>query len=314
MKIIYTLIFLTVFTHLSAQNFQTITVAEQKQQSIVNEPLTLPKGFFRAQVDFEPRITTLTLYNAKGKRVPPSFNVSANLFFLTPAFRYGITKRCEIGLYLPYVHGKSLMQVDFAGGNTFLYNRNIKLAKGFLDLKVLTKFLLLKETKIYPAMAAYMYVTFPTGSKKEKQISPTVTKDAISYGYYTFRYGMIASKRWSQYRLMADISCLNSLLTMKSVYLPNIPYKGANRFSAIITQSFMVNSWLSVGNITGYEYEWHEVIDDLVQKEKPVELLSGILIYYQFQRIRLTQTLGIPIYIKSSNAATFFSISLNYTF
>jgi hypothetical protein len=80
---------------------EQLTPAELKQKTIVTEPQTLYKGFFRAGMAFNYG-TIDKIFTVDGDRESLPSNIWANSWFFQTYLMYGISDRLQVEVMLPY--------------------------------------------------------------------------------------------------------------------------------------------------------------------------------------------------------------------
>ncbi len=153
-----------------AQSPTELTPLEKKQLTILSEPATLYKGFFR--------VGFFNSYNFINR----SFDSKGNMIFLRQDntygsvvntqldFLYGISDRLQVGVLLPYsnlnAYGTQIQQVPLTNEESVISVRYF--AQGVGDLTANVAYQILEETNRRPALTFLVTVGFPTGESKIK--------------------------------------------------------------------------------------------------------------------------------------------------
>ena len=89
----------------AAQSEKMIQPGDLKQQTIVTEPVTLRKGFFRVETGVI-YVASDKLFNSSGKREYYSFSMWGSHYRFAVNLKYGITDRLEIDIYAPVIKNR----------------------------------------------------------------------------------------------------------------------------------------------------------------------------------------------------------------
>jgi hypothetical protein len=318
----YWIIYIVSFTaivDLSGQTEKQILPEELKQQTIVEEPLTLPKGFLRLSLSYNYTVLD-KLFNENWKKVHiqdlgNSSQTSDYGFYLL----YGLTNRLQINAYTQYT--KNNIYVGYTGYvpslDTMAVRMKSNVVKGFQDLNIDIKYQLLEETPSHPSLVLWMGIILPTASKTPQDPdSPGSVAASLGDGVFKFSPSVSLKKRLFPYYLEFSASLLYSLKGKKKFEYNGVEesFQNGSIFYFDGTFGVQFNDWLVFANALSYTYV---AKSDLPAKyDNPYN--GGQLIkyqpsiYFQIKRIRFVENVSFPIFGKTLNADPQYSIILQY--
>jgi hypothetical protein len=156
---------------IAAQTEEQFLPSEVKQLTVVTEPISLNKGFFRlgtvmmyAMVD--------RMFNEEGKKDYLTGSIWSKHWAYTLMGQYGITDRLEAGLAIPFVNTSTFSSFDYV----LLYEDqqedltwDIK-GRGLGDMEPYVRYQILTEKTTAPSLVGELSATLPTGRKNFKDV------------------------------------------------------------------------------------------------------------------------------------------------
>jgi hypothetical protein len=304
-----------------AQTEKQLLPSELKQKTIVTEPPTLYKGFFRAGLTYS--WTTLDkMFDDSGKRI----SVPGSGYYMTRSIsadlRYGIADRLTMHVGVPYMfyhmyqsaEGRSNLQ-----DSVFIDSWDRK-GNGIGDMDLGVDYQIIKESKTLPAITLKTFVSFPTGRKNPEDIvSDHQYKEPTGSGAYSAL--AILQIRKIVYPLSYDLSLFyNYKAKGKKIQSPGqdaTGFKPGDIIQASGTLGFQVNDWICLNNMLMFNYKTDDLFDDpsLDYLEVGYQSLEYYFyLFFQVKQVRLVQSVSVPIWGKRGGADPGYFIMLSRTF
>jgi hypothetical protein len=319
---IISLSFLFFVTSLVCLAQEEMSPAEKKQQTLVTEPLTLYKGFFRAQVStYYALIDKFFLDEKKqsleGNGWGDNFSIGAHL-------QYGISDRFMVEVSLPYVRNRIFQsfryEVPIDPTNELAEPTSWETkGSGIGDMEVALAYQLITETPSRPAVGAVLRVTLPTGTKDvtddnddnpfsyttptgqgEVAINTTIRLRKVNY---PFAYGGSVGYVFK-----------NEVTKVTEVNAPPVAYKNGNFLNLSGFINFSLNDWVAMRNFLEYYHIDKDQIDGSETGEKKwlIEYSPGFS--FQLKRFRFDQFVIIPLKANLGAADPSYILLFQYTF
>jgi hypothetical protein len=295
---------------------------ERKQLTLVTEPVTLYKGFFRVGLGTAYSLADKRFIDSK--KEPLSGQGWANTFTVSLSAQYGISDRLMVGVTVPYtndnIYHSTLYEVPSDEGRRYLYpQRWLTQAKGVGDVEVVVASQLLAETNSRPALAVVVITTLPTGEKNivddgdenantfarptgqgEVAISTALRLRKITYpfvysGAFSYKYRTESSK-------------------VVAVNEPTVRCRNADllRFSGSFY--FHLNDWIAFRNDSDYVRFGQDMQDGEKVTEKGWLWQYSPGISFQLSRLRIDQAVDIPLKGNHVAADPKYFLALQYIF
>ena len=301
-----------------SQTEQEILPAERKQLTIVSEPFTLYKGFFRVGVTFQYSALYKT-FDADGKRVPIS-NASGTSWASQLLLQYGITDRFMVTAALPYRNQNLALsyRAEAPGFNFFGQQKLEGEGSGLSDVWIGLDYQLLTETLSRPSLKVALTGTIPTGEANPVDTSNDELFDMpVGDGYYSIDVALSVRKVSYPFSYSGYVSYKYNLEASKQFDLgqPEQNFKDGAMVTASGAFSFNMNEWLALTNDVYYFYfatdqvEGQDVEDSQSWTVQYVPRLS-----FQIKRLRVNQAITIPILGKLAGADPGFILVIQYVF
>ncbi|MFZ2905791.1 MAG: hypothetical protein WAZ98_06285 [Cyclobacteriaceae bacterium] len=298
---------------------EQLTPIEMKQRTIVTEPQTQYKGFFRAGLALNYS-TIDKIFDEKGDRVSLESNIWANAWFFQTFLMYGITNRLQVEVMVPYRFEQIYQSVAYEApdqGEVGVSKWKTE-ATGLSDLHVTVAYQLLTETEIRPSITAFVTGLLPTGEKNFTNIKsdqefdkpvgsgePSVnTVLRLRKVHYPFSYSVFGSYEV----FFGGEKILDPADTEEK------PFQSGNNFSVGGYFNFHLNDWIAIRNSLDYFFSLADEYDGVKE-----EYNSWVFQYYpgisfQIKQFRIDQAVTIPLFGKSSAADPSYFLIVQYTF
>ncbi len=301
-----------------AQTEQEILPSERKQLTIITEPFTLYKGFFRGGVALQYS-SLYKIFDAEGNRVPIS-NASGRTWVSQFIMQYGISDRLQIDVALPYVTQDLFLSYhgEAPGLDLFEQQKLEGQGSGLGDVWMGVDYQLLTETSTRPSFKGLLTVTLPTCAKNPVDTGdPEVFDITVGSGYYSLDAALSVRKitypfSWSAY---ASYKMNSSGTKQYEVGGTDIDFKDGNLLTLSGSYNFHMNEWLA---LTHDIYYFHSGTDE--EDGKQLEDTASWLVQYsprlsfQINRLRVNQAIQIPLFGKMSGADPGFILIVQYVF
>src|SRR5687768_2643717 len=243
-----------------AQVQEQVSPTERKQQTIVTEPVTLYKGFFRAGLSTWYNVIDKIFLDSKKQSQPG--NIWGSTFSFSLYGQYGISDRLMVEVALPYVKDDIYQSVvyelpmDFS--EQYIYPRKWKTqANGIGDVDLTVAYQIIQETLTRPALAAFVTATLPTG---EKNVIDNDDDDVNTYyrptGQGEVAINTVVRLRQVKYPFSYSISAAYKYRTESSKVValdqPEVKYRNGSLIDFSGSFNFHVNDWIAFKNIVDF--------------------------------------------------------------
>ncbi len=320
-KIIILSLFTLIFSGLSAQTVEMILPSDLKQQTIITEPSTLNKGFFRVGIITNYGVTN-KYFDADGKKDYFPESVWASSWGYSLLLQYGISDRLTAEVWLPYNN-------DIWNYNTVYiipeYNSieenswDLK-SKGLGDINISARYQLLKETDSRPSLTGALDIGIPTGRKEPANIEGDFQYDLpTGIGVFTFNTELKARKISYPFAYTAYAAFLYHLPGTK-IFQPSDEeekdfHYGSN-FNTGASIGFHMNDWIAVTNEVNYFLSGKGEKEGAQEDELVVNWAVSYeaRLVFQIRRVRLAEAVRLPLMGKTISADPLYVILLQYTF
>ncbi len=137
---------------------------EIKEQTIITEPATLQKGFFRTGIILSHTFAD-KIFNESNKRISPTESASAETKSIALGAHYGLTDRLQLNLYVPYISNKmSASSIrEWPGVDSIVSDKWQRDAKGLGDMELGVYYQVLTEKPKRPSVTLRTTFRFNTG-------------------------------------------------------------------------------------------------------------------------------------------------------
>jgi hypothetical protein len=308
--------------HISrAQVEKLILPSDLKQQTIVTEPVTLRKGFVRAETNItfnasdkyfnDSRKKEYYIGSSWGSRYQYNFNL-----------QYGISDRIEIDVYIPFVNQRNdyyfVSRMPVANQDASISSDLRGRALG--DCSLFFRYQVIPEKEKRTSLSIFSEIYFPTGPK-----NPTDIKDFNDYhlptgtGHYSAGLWLYAN--WIHYPYS---------YTIIGNYYYN--FRGSKRMSAddAVETKFKngnmarlggrfnchLNEWIVLVNeVSGFYYSKGEENNGTIVTIDPAWEIDYVpRLVFQVRRFRIVEFVEVPLIGKDIGADPIYSLSVGYTF
>jgi hypothetical protein len=305
-----------------SQEEDKLLVAETKQSTVITEPATLNRGFFKIGSEFTYAIEDRVLTES-GKRDYSTGNGWGRSSSENLHFYYGITNRIELGLIVPYkfrsMHRSYIS--DTVAADTSILVKWETGGNGIGDMRFIIRYQIIEGSKTKPSLTAALTAFFPTGEKNPTNISgeliydhPTGSGEILLIPELSFRKVAYpySYSFWGYFQY--GFGCEKKMLP----YEDAIHFRSGSRFILGGNFNFLLNDWIAVQNDLTFEnkrgdtYTGNTMITSFMPSNDSWALIYAPGISFQFKKIRLAQGVSIPLLGKFWIADPQYRIMLQY--
>jgi hypothetical protein len=305
----------------NGQTEKLIVPSDLKQQTIVTEPLTLQKGFFRAGTLINYRIAD-RLFNNSGQREyyrNTSWGSKATYGLIV---QYGISDRLQIDIISEYLNNKQEIRREDVNTstNTTVITTDKQAGLGFGDSHIALKYQLLTEKGGRTGLAARLKVTIPTGEKNPKNIKSENQYDLpVGDGTYALSFSMSARRLVYPYSFSGFLSFTYSLEGEKKLTTADISetsFRPGNLLEAGLSVNLHLNEWIVLRNEANIYREQQGSVNGVPNSLFPESwaLAYEPSLIFQVHRFRLGESVRIPLKGRNVPADPLFQLSAQYVF
>jgi len=312
----------------NGQTEQQVLPSELKEQTVITEPATLRKGFFRASFFGSYTFIDQAFDENGEKGYILSSNVWAKSWYYQMALEYGITDRLQVIVKPEFINKQFFYTDEYRLG---AYTETVyakQSAVGFGDLAVGIDYQILTETGTRPSLVAKTTFTLPTGQKNPTGIKswtdfklPTgagefvITLDLnlrkIIYPYsFTlyagYAYFLEGEKIFSDYFEPGD----------EDSFKQTFRFKNGNRIDVGGSFNFHLNDWIALQNqVFFFHWQPNKIYAEPVYTGDNAWCLNyQPVLNFQIRRFRLFEIVSVPVLGKNYGADPFYILGLLYTF
>lgn len=280
-----------------AQVERNVLPSELKHQTIITQPLTLNKGFLRTGLSYSHFFID-KIFDENMKKTSLSGSYSSHSANLSLMLMYGITDRLEISAGLPYVNESLNQSVVYYIDNTAETVRWSQKGNGLGDVSLGMRYLLGGRNNSGNSMVLGTSISLPTGQKNPEDI-----KDDLNFSRPTGSGEPVLTFETKVRKVIYpySLSLYGSYdlhLGGEKIMVPNgdpVKFIGGNSLALIAGTGFHVNDWIVIANDLGFGIRGKELVDGKLSEYIPWKIDYAPYIYFQIKKLRLVQSVNIPI-------------------
>jgi hypothetical protein len=317
--VIYLLIIFPAVSY--CQTEKQLVPADLKQQTVVTEPVTLRKGFFRGGILLNYRVAD-KFFTDSGTReyyVTSTWG-SKSAYNLT--LQYGLSDRLQIDLVSEYMNTKQESQNTeiVAGTNTTKITVAKQKGLGIGDSHISLKYQFLPDNKNKVSLTGGLRLTVPTGEKNPTNIKSANQFD-LPVGDGTYAIGLTLSGRkiMYPYSFTGFLFFTNSFSGKKIINpgdLVERKFRFGNLLECGLTTNLHLNEWIVLGNEINYYHEGDGKIENVISSAMPASWAASYepSLIFQVKRFRLGESVRIPLKGENVPADPLYVIMIQYVF
>ena len=311
-KWIYIVIILLFGTAVSfAQTEEEVLPAERKQLTIITEPFTLYKGFFRAGVALQYS-ALYKIFDEEGNRVLIS-NASGRSWTSLLILQYGITDRIQVAADLPYQTQDLFLSFRAELPGEIVQFKLEGSGSGIGDASIGVSYQLLTETITRPSVKVTATGIIPTGEKNPTEL----TDFPVGSGHYALDVALSLRKISYPFSYSAFTSYKLNMSGAKQFDFggPETSFNDGDLLTISAAFNFHMNEWLALTNDFYYFYSFaDEENGQVVPDTKSWTVQYTPRLSFQIKRLRVNQVIQIPLFGKLSGADPGFILIVQYVF
>jgi hypothetical protein len=313
----------SIIVKISGQVEQMIIPSDLKQQTIVTEPATLRKGFFRIGITSSWGAID-RIFNDSGKRsyIMGSYGSGwATSWFYELDLQYGITDRIQVSTQIPYKREKIYYATEIIVPS---YDTSVVVyykadGNGLGDISLSASYQILKEDTRKPSLVAKLFLTIPTGRKNPVNIVDEKKFDRpTGYGETTLDLNLQLRKVFYPYSATIYTSYLYHFKG-KKIFNPGedqVSFKSGDLLYVGGNLNIHLNDWIVLGNEVAFLKWWDDKFFGITAAD--VGMTGRWIINYQpslvfqIRRFRFFEVIQFPVFGRSVAADPQYILGLQY--
>ena len=303
------------------QTEKQLVPSDLKQLTIVTEPSTLYKGYFRAGTAVSFGVVDKYFNNDSKKQyfLNSAWATNAGFNFL---FQYGITDRLQVEAAIPV--SLSIRQSEShiyvpSVDTTIDYSFTLK-GRGLSDCYFTVKYQLINEKTANTSLTGSFEIMVPTGQKNPTDIKgETDYKPPVGNGCFAATTGLRFRKIQYPYSYSAYTYYIYQFAgskIMDPADTEETSFKDGNHVDAGLNFSILLNEWIALTNELNIYYRSKDKINDQI----PADAIAPWAISYeprfvfQVKRFRIGEAVRIPLAGKGVSADPIYVLIAQYVF
>jgi hypothetical protein len=305
---------------LFGQTEKQLVPSDLKQQTIVTEPVTLPKGFLRLGFIANYRVADKNFNDERNKEYFP-YNIWSSKSAFNLTLQYGINDRMEAGIVTEYMYDRLEGQTNriVSGGASQTIQTKLK-AIGFGDTRFDLKYQIIPEKNYKVSVTTLLSALLPTGEKNITDIKSEVEYDLpVGKGNYAASAELFGRTILYPYSFTAYLKYQYNFSGYKKM-LPTDPgpkhYRYGNRFETGVSTNLHLNDWIVLSNDFICFYEGQGTINNIISETMPCSWSATYVpnLVFQVKKFRLSESVSIPLLGRNVPADPLFVMRLQYIF
>lgn len=298
-----------------------IVPSDLKQQTIITEPATLHKGFFRMGILFDYGVVDKIFNEEKKKDYIPE-STWASSWDVGMILQYGATDRLTFDLVIPYRNEiwnyyQSYTSAEYNTTQEESWNLQ---GKGLSDIFFSTRYQLISESVSSPSLTGSLHITLPVGKKNPENVRGEYDYDLpTGYGTLALQPELRLRKISYPFSYIAYLAYTHNLPGTKLIYATDTQeseFKYGNRIDLGASLNFHINDWVAVTNDLNYFFAGKGQQENVPERNLYTKwgLSYEARLVFQIRRVRLAEAVRIPLKGKMISADPLYVILLQYTF
>jgi hypothetical protein len=322
MKRIVNILIITLISLIGyGQTEKQLVPSDLKQMTVVTEPSTLYKGFFRAGTALSYGVVDkyFTNDNKKDYFLNSAWATTSGFNFI---FQYGITDRFQVEAAIPLVmdirQSESRIYVPSAD-TTVDYSFTLK-GRGLSDCYLTIKYQILNEKASNTSLTGSIDVLFPTGEKNPTDINgETDYNPPLGNGYFATTLALKFRKIQYPYSYAGHLYYTYKLPGSKIMDPSDVEetgFKDGNYLEVGANFNIHLNEWIALTN----EVNWAHWAKNEIDGEIPDDAIAAWAVSYeprlvfQIKRFRIGEAVRIPLVGKGVSADPLYVMIAQYVF
>lgn len=285
-----------------SQTEKQLVPSDLKQLTVVTEPSTLFKGFFRTGIDMSYGAAD-KYFTTEGKRSYFYSNGWLSNSYINISLQYGFTDRIQADLIIPSLFQLHQNQIFLyaPSADTTLENNYSLRGKGLSDINAAFKYQIIPEGDNKSSLTARIYLTIPTGQKNPTNIEGARDYDLPSgNGNFSTELNLTYRKIIYPYSYSAYLGYEYSFSGTKLMDVTDTEEKEFNDGDIIrggAAFSLHLNDWIAFTNDIYFFYKGKDKIENEIPEDavKPWSVTYNPHLVFQVKRFRLSESIVIPL-------------------
>ena len=304
-----------------SQTEKLLVPSDLKQQTVVTEPVTLRKGFFRAGLLLDYRVAD-RFFNDSGEKEYYQSSTWGSKSAYGITLQYGISDRLQIDLvseYLNKLQETQNTEID-AVTNTSTVTVSKQKGLGLGDSHIALKYQVIPEIERKFSLSGRLRFTVPTGEKNPSNIKNENQFD-LPVGDGTFAVSLNISARKIAYPysfsgFAAYTYNFNGTKIFNTITQIEREFRYGNLFETGLSANLHLNEWIVFGNEINFyregQGEIENITSDLLPSSLALSYEPGLI--FQVHKFRLSETVKIPVVGRNVPADPLFVLMAQYIF
>ena len=317
--LVFTGLFLSVVCY--GQVEKQLTPADIKQQTIVTEPVTLKKGFFRAGTLVNYRVAD-KYFTDKGEKEYYASNVWGSKSSYNLTFQYGISDRLEVEFTTEYMNSRQESQsTEFvAATNT---TRTVLLKQkgsGIGDSYFKLRYQVVPENRHRVSLTGNINLGIPTGEKNPTDIRSAEKYDLpVGSGNFALAAGLYTRTILYPYSFTGSVNYVYNFSGKKKFNVTDLverEFKPGSIIEASLGINLHLNEWIVFSNEINYQHKEKGTINDHYTPLMPLTWAASYRpgLVFQVKKFRLSELVTIPVKGKNTAADPLYILMVQYVF
>ena len=298
------------------QSQEELTPLEKKQLTVLAEPATLFKGFFRVAVRANHTSLDKFLDEDGNRRYYGNYSSQIIGYGLTAS--YGISDRLMVAGRLPFTY------MEFTATNliesTFLDRQEInkfrRTGHGLSDIEFDAHYQFFQETRTLPAVVGFLTLRLPTGGKNPTDIvSDNEYREPVGAGETKLVFNAYARKVTFPYLYSFGVSYSYSLGGTKAL-IPggdNTAFRSGDNILIDGSYGVHLNEWISLSGRALYGMSLEDEFGGVKDGIESRYVQFSPTLAFQIKRLRLIQELSLMAWGSNVPTNPSYLIGILYT-
>ena len=317
-----TIFFLFVVCNSSiAQVEKQLLPSDLKQQTIVTEPVTLTRGFFRSGMALTYGVVDKYFNTSGNKKYHMNSAWGSSSFYLF-SFQYGLSDRTMLDLYVPvkYSRHKYIDRTISPGTNSDVVATSNLTGNGIGDGLFAIRYQIIQGSETSISLSGSLDITFPTGKKNPSEIR-SVTEYNLPTGNGVFAAGgrLTAKKVIYPYSITTYAGYLYRFSGSKVININDVGetvFKIGNSLETGGSFSFHLNDWIALANEINLNYrgkgEIRYTVNTVIDPAWSLSYETGLV--FQVRQLRIREVIRVPLKGKNISADPEYTLIVQYIF
>ncbi|MBL7113021.1 MAG: hypothetical protein ISS19_13870 [Bacteroidales bacterium] len=323
-KILIIFLILNWLIPIEAQIEEMINPSDLKQQTVITEPTTLNKGFFRTGI-ISNYGTADKVFDESGKKSYISGSSGwASSWTIEMGIQYGLLDRLEVLVDVPYLHEQIFISslIDAPGPDSSFTSAYKTKAAGLGDMSLGTEFQILKEDERMPSLSATVLLTLPTGRKNPENIKSPQEFDRPTGSGETSLYINLQLRKIIYPYSYTIYSFYIYHFEGSKIFNPGeeeTNFKSGDIFYLGGSFNLHLNDWIALMNEAAFFKWWDDEYYGTTARDVGISNRWGVnyqaSLVFQIKRFRFAETILVPVYGQNyTQADPSYTLGLFYTF